>query len=280
MMSSQMKPERGTLRHDGIEIPYEVRGEGEPILLIHGGIGQIQIWEPVAVALARTHRVIAYDQRGHGSSRAAGTPDFRVHIDDAAAIVEQVVGGPTTVVGWSGGGGVGLGLALERPELVDHLISMEGFYSTGRPDLRLLGAMFRFKRAVRKRPDDAVDGFMSFAFGYRSGETAWDEVSKEVRQLFRADVDGLKASLRLHRYGSHMEWAKARDVTECPVPVTWVGGEQTIEPFQKMHRNLEAAKPDLETVMVPGANHALPVADPTAFASVVRELAGATARTS
>lgn len=61
-----------TLRHDGIDIPYEVDGDGEPVVLIHGGIGQIEVWEPLTAQLARTHRVIAYDQRGHGQFYGSG----------------------------------------------------------------------------------------------------------------------------------------------------------------------------------------------------------------
>ena len=94
------------------------------------------------------------------------------------------------------------------------------------------------------------------------------------------DARGLESKLRLHRYGGHMEWVKARDVAKCPVPMTWVGGEESIEFFQKMHGKLAAANSNLKTVMIPSENHALPVVDPTAFASVVRELTGATTRTS
>ena len=94
------------------------------------------------------------------------------------------------------------------------------------------------------------------------------------------DARGLESKLRLHRYGGHMEWVKARDVAKCPVPMTWVGGEESIEFFQKMHGKLAAANSNLKTVMIPSENHAFPVVDPTAFASVVRELTGATTRTS
>ena len=271
---------RGTFGHDGIDIPYEVRGAGEPLVLIHGGIGQIEVWEPVADDLARTHRVFAYDQRGHGSSTVKGTPDLRVHRDDLAAFIEQVVGGPATLIGWSGGGGVGLPLALDRPELVTHLILMEGVFYLRIPNWEALKAMLRFQRVIRKRPDDAVTDFMRLMFAYRTGVTAWDEISEEVRQLLLGDARGLESKLRLHRYGGHMEWVKARDVAKCPVPMTWVGGEESIEFFQKMHGKLAAANSNLKTVMIPSENHAFPVVDPTAFASVVRELTGATTRTS
>lgn len=271
---------RATFWHDGIEIPYEVRGAGEPIVLIHGGIGRIEVWERVAGELARTHRIFAYDQRGHGSSTAEGTPDLRVHRDDLAAFMEQVVGGAATLVAWSGGGGVGLPLALDRPELVTHLILMEGAFYLRIPNWEALKAMLRFRRVIRKRPDDAVTDFMRLMFAYRTGMTAWDEISEEDRQLFLGDARGLESKLRLHRYAGHMEWLKARDVAECPVPMTWIGGEESIEFFQKMHGKLAAANSKLKTVMIPGENHAFPVVDPTAFAGVVRELAREAAPTS
>lgn len=274
------QPTRGTFRHDGIDIPYEVRGSGEPLVLIHGGIGRIEVWEPVADDLARTHRVFAYDQRGHGASTAAGTPDLRVHRDDLAAFIEQIVGGPATLIGWSGGGGVALPVALDRPELVTHLILMEGAFYHRTPNWEALKAILRFQRVVRKRPEEAVTDFMRLMFAYRSGGTGWDELSDEIRQVLLGDARGLQSKLRPHRYAAHMEWLKARNVAECAVPMTWIGGEESIEFFQKMHRKLAAANSNLKTVMISGENHAFPVVDPTAFASVVRELAGATARTS
>lgn len=272
---------RGTLRHDGIDIPYTVEGDGEPVVLIHGGIGQIEVWEPVSAELARTHRVIAYDQRGHGRSQAPGTPDMRKHIADAAAIIEQVVGGPATVVCWSGGGSVGLGLTVARPELVDRLIVMEAVFrvmsASSWEDIKNL---VRFKRIVRRRPSDAVDDFMRPTFGYRSGGTAWDELPEEVRQLFRADANGFRSTLRIHPFSISMDWLWLRDsaVAKCPVPVTWVGGEESAESFHKIHSKLAAADPELHTVMVPGATHALPVLQPSALVEVVRETAGAPAR--
>lgn len=275
-----IEPTRETLSHDGVEIPYEVRGGGEPIVLIHGFPGRIEAWEHVASDLARTHEVFAYDQRGHGSSTAEGTADLRVHRDDLAAFIEQTVRGPATLVAWSGGGGVGLPLALDRPELVAQLILMEGVFHLRVPDWQFLKAMLRFRRTIGRRPEEAVTDYVRLMVAYRSGGTAWDELSKEYRQLLLSDANGLESALRLHRYGGHMGWLKGRDVAQSPVPMTWIGGEESIDLFQKMHRRFEATKPDLGTVMIPGECHAFPAVDPTAFARVVREIAGTTACTS
>lgn len=191
-----------------------------------------------------------------------------------------MVGEAATVVGWSGGGIIGLGLAVARPELVDRLIDVEGgFRVMSASGWEGFKSLVRFKKTVRRRPGAAVDNFMRPTFAYRSGGTAWDELAEEVRQLFRADADGLKSRIRPHPFSDAMDWLWLRTsaVANCPVPVTWVGGEESAEMFHRMHSKLAAADPNLHTVMVPGATHALPVLQPTALVEVVRETAGAPA---
>jgi pimeloyl-ACP methyl ester carboxylesterase len=53
---------------DGASIAYEVVGDGPPIVLVHGIIESRRSWDPLIAPLAREHRVVAVDLRGHGAS--------------------------------------------------------------------------------------------------------------------------------------------------------------------------------------------------------------------
>ena len=57
-------------RVNGVSLYYEVTGRGAPLVLVHGFACGIRSWDPQVKALARSHRVIAYDVRGHGTSDA------------------------------------------------------------------------------------------------------------------------------------------------------------------------------------------------------------------
>src|SRR6187200_1328704 len=100
------------------------RGSGDrTILVMHGGLSNSDALEALADILAGHYRVVAFDRRGHG--RTADT-DAPFHYDDMATeaigVLEQVVGGPAHVVGWSDGGNVGLLVAMRRPDLAHRMV--------------------------------------------------------------------------------------------------------------------------------------------------------------
>src|SRR5438874_99707 len=108
---------------NGTTLAYDVAGEGEPLILIHGSWGERQTWAFIVPGLAESFRVVSYDRRGHGESVAppdAGT----VHDDvaDAAALIEGMDAAPAYVVANSYGSCIALRLAAERPELVKPMV--------------------------------------------------------------------------------------------------------------------------------------------------------------
>src|SRR3712207_4937050 len=105
-------------RLNTIDVFHATAGEGEPLVLVHGGWSDHTTWGLVAPLLAERFRVIAYDRRGHSrSERPAGVARRRTHEDDLAAVIETLAGEPAHVVGNSYGGLIALSLAGRRPEL-------------------------------------------------------------------------------------------------------------------------------------------------------------------
>jgi aminoacrylate hydrolase len=107
---------------------YEVHGRTEPdaptVLLVSGLGGAAHYWGPNLVALGSGFRIIAYDQRGTGSSLDALPEDYSVAdmADEAAALLDEIGIGRCHIVGHALGGLIGLQLALARPTLVDRLV--------------------------------------------------------------------------------------------------------------------------------------------------------------
>lgn len=105
--------------------------QGRPsAVLIHGLLfGNMATWyTSLAAQLAETHRVVLYDQRGHGDSPVAATGyDFQTQIDDLQAVLSHhgMAGGPVDVVGHSMGAVIALQFALRRPERVRRLVLVD-----------------------------------------------------------------------------------------------------------------------------------------------------------
>ena len=86
---------------------------GPPLILLHPGMGDSRIWEPVLPALARSRRVIRYDARGFGRSPAPAVK-FCL-LSGLIAVLDHFGVDRAAIVGCSQGGGSALGLALEQP---------------------------------------------------------------------------------------------------------------------------------------------------------------------
>ena len=100
---------------DGGEVWANDSGSGgPPLILLHPGVGDSRIWEPVLPGLTRSHRVICYDARGFGRSPAP-TVKFSL-LSDLIAVLNHFSVDRAAIVGCSQGGGSALGLALEQPE--------------------------------------------------------------------------------------------------------------------------------------------------------------------
>jgi pimeloyl-ACP methyl ester carboxylesterase len=107
---------------NGLSLYYEERGEGEPLVLLHGGLGSGEMFAAVAPALAAGRRLVLVDLQGHGRTADVDRP-FSVEsmADDVAGLIEHL-GGGADVLGYSLGGEVALRLAIQHPERVRNLV--------------------------------------------------------------------------------------------------------------------------------------------------------------
>lgn len=108
---------------NGVRIWYQTYGEGDPLVLIHGGLGTVEMFGPNIALLAEGRRVIGVDLQGHGGTGPLGRPmTFENMATDVAELIKALGYGKADVMGYSLGGATALRLAIDHPEVVDRLV--------------------------------------------------------------------------------------------------------------------------------------------------------------
>jgi len=137
----------GQVRAGGIDYHYAVYGQGEPLLLLHGGLGSTDMFQPVLPVLAAHRQVIGVDLQGHGRTPLGDRPmSLPAMGDDMAAVLDALGVQQADVLGYSMGGGVAFQLALQHPDRVRRLAlvsagyAQDGFYAEMLPQQAAVGA--------------------------------------------------------------------------------------------------------------------------------------------
>ena len=128
--TTETTPQSGYAPVNGLQMYYEIHGAGEPLVLLHGAFGAIDLWGPILTTLAETHQVIAVELQGHGHTadiidRPLG---YEQMADDVAALMDHLGIAQADIVGYSMGGTTGLQLAIRHPDLVRTLVAVSPNY--------------------------------------------------------------------------------------------------------------------------------------------------------
>jgi len=194
----------------GMQMYYEIHGQGKPMVLLHGGITAFEGWGTTIDALAKSRQVILVHLQGHGNTADIDRP-YRMEAlaDDVAALVAYLKLGKIDVVGYSFGGDVALQTAIRHPEVVDHLVvissamAQAGFYP------EVLAAFTQMSKnapmladSVKKSPLATMYPKTNWETSFRKmGELAstpfdWSAQVKAIKEptlLVFADADAFRA---------------------------------------------------------------------------------------
>jgi pimeloyl-ACP methyl ester carboxylesterase len=233
-----------SFQSDGVEIAYEVTGDGPPVLLIHGFASNVRVnWHEtfwVKTLVEAGHQVIAHDNRGHGLSEklydpAAYTADEMA--EDAARLLDHLGIAEADVVGYSMGARLSALLAIHHPDRVRRAV--------------LAG--------LAANMIHGVGGAEAIAKGFEAPSI--EAISDPTARAFRAfaeqtksDLKALAACMRTARQSISLD-ALAR--IRCPVLVVAGDADDIAGPVEP----LVAAIAQARGVSLPGRDHMKAVGD-------------------
>lgn len=175
-----MADSSGTIRVDGAELYYEVRGEGYPLVMLHDGLLDRRVWDDQFEAFACRYRTIRYDRRGYGKS---STPErWFSDISDLYHLLRQLGVDEACLLGMSNGGKLALEFALKHPRVVGALVligSNLGGYRASVEKQRRVSAIFSVAR--QRGAGAGVEAWMEDPFWPPAEERA--EARDKVRRI-------------------------------------------------------------------------------------------------
>jgi pimeloyl-ACP methyl ester carboxylesterase len=186
-----MTPAGTYIEANGLTVYYEVCGEGEPLLLIHGGTATCRSWASHLPAFTEHFRVYAPDSRGHGrTDNPAGELAYRPMADDVAALIKALGLRRPLVLGYSDGGQIALELGMRYPGLAGALVlggTQFRFSEAYLEDARALlgiaeGAEVDPEMLEREHPDFVA--YLREAHGHVYGPEYWKSYLSQIAKLW------------------------------------------------------------------------------------------------
>jgi pimeloyl-ACP methyl ester carboxylesterase len=242
------------LNRDGVEIYYEVHGEGPALLLTHGFSSTSQMWAGQVEAFSKDHKLITWDMRGHGQSDYPSDPAqySEAHtVADMTAILDAEGADEAIIGGLSLGGYMSLGFHLAHPKRTRALLIID----TG-PGYKSDEAREGWNANARK----TAERFDAQGLGDLS------KAGAERRLVRHRDATGLAHAAR-----GMLAQRDARVIESLPaiaVPsLVVVGADDT--PFLNASSYMAAKIPGAKLVTIPAAGHAANIDQPEAFNAAV-----------
>lgn len=229
-------PNGNFVQLNGINMYYEVKGQGEPLVVLHGDLSDTQVMGDVIDAFSKEYKVIAVDRRAHG--RTTDVKDkplmYADMADDVVALLDHLGIEKTNVFGWSGGGNTALGLAINHPNRIDKVALYGTTYNN-----EIEGPL-----ADKLDPNSWQSLQMRILYMLVSKTPDyWETFVYKVADLWRNSNYTIE------------------EIASIKAPVLSIVGEFDTMPHSYAHRMVDAMK-DGKLVILDGKDHYVPVSNP------------------
>ena len=268
------------VRVSGVELHYIERGQGEPLILLHGGQGDYRAWPSQMEALASRYRVISYSRRyhsPHNNPLTARNHSALVDAADLAGLIAELRLGPAHLVGTSYGAFTALALAIEHPEFVRSLILAEPPIHRWVTHTARGATLFtEFMTSVQEPAAKAFaaghdEEAMRILIDTFDGVGTFAALPAERRIAVLQNALFFKATAAS---SDSFPYLSKERVRRLRMPILIVRGDSTDELHRLVTEELGRVAPDAERAIVPEAGHGSPRQNARAFNAAMLEFLG------
>jgi pimeloyl-ACP methyl ester carboxylesterase len=265
---------------------YEERGEGRPLVLLHGAWASHRWWKWQIPDLSRLYRVVTMDMRGHGrsSDRAEGYP-LQGYVEDLESLLKELGIHETAIVGWSMGGMVAMQFCVQYSRKVRALVLMatRGHRNPGMKSR----IMFQYLRSVLHLLMEFTAPRKYDRTGAAFRRESKRRIEKETRKVLSSRAPGevyewMVSELTRHPRRNYLEiarglwnWEAGEALRELQMPTLIMVGEKDPWTPPRFSRLLHEAIPGSRLLIVDGQKHYMAMETPgpvnTAILGFLRE---------
>lgn len=275
----ELPPDVKVLRVNGYEMAYRERGQGVPLVFVHGTLGDYRNWEAIAPQFSSHYRTIsvslrhAYPESWDGKGNDASLAQ---HASDLTAFIEALGSGPVHLLGHSRGGAVVLFVASAHPELTRTVILADPAplvtLLPNRPDVQAAEAQrIAISQSMNERfREGDLDGGAALWINGTGSPGAWDGASATSRSIWRANAWTAKTLADDDRqpFGCN-------DAARITAPVLLITGDRSPPLYGYMQEALQPCLKQVQKTVIPNAGHGMFRANPTVFTERVSEFLAA-----
>ena len=254
---------------DGAVLQAFAEGEGPALLLVSGLGGTAGFWKSNTATLARSHRVIRFDQRGIGASSRGIAPCTIDQLAlDCLSVLDAAGVERAVLLGHSTGGCIGQALGRIAPERLDGLI----LSATWLKPSHYMGALFGARRSILAENPQAYaatavlisypPAWLEANWGVYEAAIAAAPVSAEARQVVRERIDAL------------LSFDGSDDIASLTMPTLVLGARDDMIVPAFLQEDLATALPHARKILLDSGGHFFPVSRPDAFTAKVAEWIG------
>ena len=240
--------ESGLKSVNDIQMYYEIHNAagGDPVLLLHGGLGSTLNWGNQVPELMKAHKVVALDSRGHGrSTRSAQPYGYELMASDVLAMMDQLGLDKVKIVGWSDGGIIGLVLAMQHPERLNGLFAFGANYNVSGVN-----------------PAVATNPVFAQAIGLAAENYAKLSPTPDAFESFVQQISAM--------WFSQPDF-KPEDLAKITVPTVIADGQYEEAILPEHTAELAKLIPGAKLVILPNVSHMAMWQDPAAFNKAMME---------
>lgn len=267
--SAALTSKQGIAEINGAQLSYEVKGVGEPVVLIHGFSLDKRLWDDHFNALAASYQVIRYDWRGHGQSSGITAP-FKPE-EELSALLNFLHIDKVHLVGYSMGGAIATTFALAYPTRVKSLVLIDALVPDAPVTSELLPRLVGYiDTATATGLTDGLQQWLTDPlFAPASAKPALR--TRLAEMVMQGQTRLAEGAAFMNLQNIQLDGPIHARLAEINVPTLVMVGAKDLQEFQTMAADLSQGLKNAQSLVIDGAGHLSPMEKPAQVTKALQD---------